>query len=208
MVSSLVAITTAASAQVRFSVEMAGKSVGTASLTQKLQPDGGKIVELKMELKIGTQKLAIRSQNTYDAAGAPIRKFLDSNIPGGALQKQIVTTFDGRGANVVILDGGKRTTRSIPLVDTAPRKNGSEFWFLRDRPQSGAAIKCYTFNMDRLAWELQTFVYRGKKSVPLGGKSVIAHEISTDGDRPSKAYVDDSGLPILIESGPTVLKRI
>ena len=195
-------------AQAKFTVEMSGKSAGTASLSQKLLPDGGKTVDLKMDLKVGSQTLSLRSQNTYDRTGTPVRKFLDANIPGGAQQRQIIATFDQQGANLVMIDGGKRSTRTIPLVATAPRSNVSEFWFLRDSPKSGESCKSYTFNMDARQWELQTVVYRGRKSIRIGGKTVSAHEIETIGDRPSKAFVDDSGLPYLIESGPTILRRV
>lgn len=195
-------------AQTKLSVEIAGKDVGTASISQKLGADGSKSVDLKMDLLVGSQRLAIRSQNSYDKLGNPIRKFMDANIPGGALQKQIIATFDSKGANVISIDGGKRTARQITIVETAPRTNFSEFWFVRDQPKPGDRVRAYVLNMDSLSWELQTTIYRGKKSIKIGGKSVVAHEIETQGDRPVKAYLDDNGLPWLIETGGTTMRRI
>lgn len=201
-------IATWASAQTKYTVEIGGKSVGTASLTQKVGADGSKSVELKMDLQVNKQKLTIRSQNTYDKLGNPTRKFMDSNIPGGLLQKQLITTFNERGASVIQIDGGKRTTREIPLVSTAPRVNPSEFWFVRDRPKAGDEVKCYIFNMDNLSWQLQRVVYRGQKSIKVGDKSVKAHEVETIGDRTAKVYVDDAGIPWLMEAGSATLKRV
>lgn len=195
-------------AQIKMSVSLQGKAVGTASLAQKLAADGSKSVDVRMDLSMGQQKLTVRSQNSYDSKGNPVRKFMDSNIPGGALQKQVIVTFDTRGANVVQIDGGKRTTRQIPLVDSAPRANLSELWFVRVQPKVGEQVRTYVFNMDKLAWELQTTVYRGKKTIKHNGKSVAAHEVETTGDRPTKAYLDEAGLPYLVELGATTLKRI
>ena len=195
-------------AQVKFTVDIGGKEAGTASLTQRIHPDGSKSVDLRLDLKIQSQKLTIRSQNSYDKFGNPIRKFMDSNIPGGSLQKQVVATFSDRGASVVQIDGGKRTTREITLVSAAPRSNPSEFWFLRDRPKVGTEIKCYQFNMDSLAWDLRRVVYHGQKSIKIGGKTVLAHEIETISDRSAKAYLDDDGLPWMMEAGAATLKRV
>jgi hypothetical protein len=204
----LVLVTSLANAQVKYRVEVSGKDVGTASLNQRLLPDGTKSVVLKLSLKSGDQPLTIRSEATYDAKGNPIRKFIDSNIPGGKLQRQTVATFDARGANVVVLDGGKRTTRQIPLVESAPRANGSEFWFLREKPAVGQECRTYVFNMDLVAWQLQTIIYKGKKTVRLNGRSIACHVIETSGERTTVAYVDDQGLPWILESGAMSLKRI
>lgn len=197
-----------ASAQVKFSVDVGGKEAGTASLTQRIGPDGSKSVDLRLDLRINSQKLTIRSQNTYDKLGNPIRKFMDSNIPGGSLQKQVIATFNETGASVVQIDGGKRTTRDITLVATAPRSNPSEFWFLRDRPKEGDEVKCYLFNMDSLSWDLRRVVYRGQKSIKVGTRTVLAHEIETIGDRSAKAFLDDDGLPWLMEAGAATLRRL
>jgi hypothetical protein len=194
--------------QTKYSVEMGGKMVGSASLSQKISGDGAKTVDLKMDLKLTSQKLSIRSQNTYDKQGQPIRKFMDANIPGGALQRQLVATFDERGANVVQMDGGKRTTRQIPLVGAAPRSDASEYWFIRDLPKPGEKVRTYTFNMDLLAWQLQTTVYRGRKIIKVNGKSIEAHEVEIIGDRPSKAFLDEKGVPWIVESGSTILRRV
>lgn len=197
-----------ADAQVRMSVEMSGKPVGSAAITQQIKPDGGKSVELRMELTGAGRKMTIRSQNTYDKDGLPLRKFMESIIPGGKMQKQIIATFDKDGANLVILDGEKRQTKKAPLVESAPRKNLSEFWFLRDKPKVGDKVEGYVLNMDTMAWELQTVVYQGLQTITVGGKAIKAHAVETTGSRKATAYLDDKGLPWLIEAGSMTMKRI
>ena len=197
-----------AQAQIKMSVETSGHPVGTASITQQIKPDGSKLVELRMDLTSGGQKLTLRSQNTFDHDGLPTRKFMESIIPGGKLQRQVITSFDKEGANIVILDGGQRQTKKVPLVAGAPRANVSEFWFLRDKPKPGDKCETYVFNTDTLAWDLQTVVYKGEKTIQVGGKPQKAHEVETTGARKATAYLDDKGLPWLIEAGATTMKRI
>jgi len=195
-------------AQIKMSVEMSGHPVGTASLSQQIRADGGKSVDLRMDLTTGGQKLTVRSQNTFDKAGLPTRKFLESIIPGGKLQRQIIVSFDAEGASIVILDGGNRQTKKAPLISNAPRANASEFWFLRDKPKPGDKCESYVFNTDTMAWDLQTVVYKGEKTIQVGGKPQRAHEVETTGVRKATAYLDDKGLPWLIEAGATTMKRI
>jgi len=197
-----------ASAQVKMSVEMSGHPVGTASLTQAIKADGSKSVELRMDLISGGQKLTLRSQNTYERTGLPIRKFMESIVPGGKMQKQVIASFDKDGANLVILDGGQRQTKKIALTENAPRANGSEFWLIRDKPKVGDKVDSYVFNMDTMAWDLQSVVYKGQKTIQIGGKPVKVHEIETTGPRKATAYLDDKGLPWLIEAGATTMRRI
>ncbi|MCC7229183.1 MAG: hypothetical protein IT203_02240 [Fimbriimonadaceae bacterium] len=194
-----------AAAQIKMSLQVGGKGVGTVSMSQKINPDGSKTVELKIEFH---KQLTLRSQNLYDKSGMPVRKFMESIIPGGKLQKQTVATFDKLGANLVLLDGGQRKTRSIPLVETAPRANASELWFVRNQPAAGTQVKVYLFNMDTLAWDLQTIVYRGRQNLKVGKQDVSAHVVETLGERTSIAYLDERGMPWRIESGATVMQRM
>ena len=194
--------------QTKFEAFADGRKIGTASFVQKIGVDGSKSVDVRMDLAIGDQKLSLRTQNVYDAKGVPTRKFMDVNIPGGKLQKQVVATFDKNGANIVQIDGGKRVTRQIPLVETAPRENASEFWLVRDKPKVGDSVRTYIFNMDAMAWQLQTVHFRGEKSIKVGNRSVVAYLIETEGERPSKAYLDEKGVPWLIETATTTLKRV
>jgi len=195
-------------AQVKMSIEVGGKVLGTASVTQQVKSDGSKFLEYRMDWTSGQTKMTLRSQNTYDKEGAPIRKFMEAIIPGGKMQRQIVATFDKEGANLVILDGGDRKTKQVPLTQTAPRKNKSEFWFLRDKPKVGDKVDSYVFNMDSLQWELQTATFKGTKSIEIGGKKILAHEVETTGNRKATAFLDDHGLPWLIESGSMTMRRI
>lgn len=194
--------TTATLAQTRLSVTVSGHPAGYATVNQRLQPDGSKIVELRMELASGDRKVKLTTEARYDAKGNPLRKFQEAIIAGGALNKQVIVTFGKDGANVVILDGGKRTMKNVSLAATAPRITLSEFWFIRDMPKPGQAEQAYQFNPDSLSWELVKTEYRGPKTLKIDGRSVPVHEVvSKRGDKETTAYLDEQGLPVLIDQG-------
>jgi hypothetical protein len=206
---SLVLLSVAAQAQVKLSLTIGGKTAGTAVLSQHLNADGGKSVELRMEILVTGKKAHLSSQATYDSRGNPVRKFLETIVPGGQVQRQIIATFDAAGANVVVKTGDGRVTKKFPLVATAPRDSSSEFWFLRDKPKPGQSVKAYTFNTDTLEWELTQTTYVGLKAINIRGAKMQAHEIDTEqGDRHVVSYLDEKGLPLVVDDGTIRMERI
>jgi hypothetical protein len=201
--------TTLCQAQVKLALTIGGKKAGTASLSQKLNADGSKLVELHIDMLAGGQKARLTSQSSYDAKGNPTRKFLQAIVPGGKVQRQTVVTFDAEGANVVVLTGDARQTKKVPLVETAPRALASEFWFVRDKPKPGDKAKGYGFNADTLAWDLVETTYLGLRTVNVGGKKISAHMLESDqGGRRVFSFLDDKGLPWLIDDGRIKMERI
>jgi hypothetical protein len=193
---------------VPFRVWVGNVASGSASLIQKGQPGGGKLVELRVDLRMSSQSIDLRSQNTYDAKGNPIRKFQEVATVGVPGKKQTVVTFDAAGANVVILDGGKRSTKSVALVKGANRADVSQFWFFRDKPKPGTGFKVYQFNLDRLTWDLAMITYIGPKVVMISKRKVQTHEIRVDLEgRILKVFVDDGGLPVILDDGRIKLER-
>lgn len=198
-----------AGAQAHLAVTLSGHPAGYATLSQKVQKDGVKVVELRMELSSQDQKVRLSSEASYDAKGLPVRKFQEIVSASGSLNKQVVVTFDKAGANVVILDGGKRSTKAVSLVSTAPRASLSEFWFIRDKPKQGHIEQAYQFNIDTLAWELVRTEYRGKRTLKIENHTVSVHEVySKRGDKETTAYLDDQGLPVLVDQGNIKMVKI
>jgi hypothetical protein len=205
----LAALSAASSAQVKLALTIGGKIAGTAVLSQHLNADGGKSVELRMEILSGGKKAHLSSQATYDSKGNPVRKFLETIVPGGQVQRQTITSFDDDGANAVVRTGDGRITKKVPLVSTAPRQCLSEFWFLRDKPKAGDAVKAYTFDPDKLEWSITETVYAGLKTIEFKGKKTQVHEVDTQqGDRRVVSYLDDKGLPWIIDDGTIRMERV
>ena len=114
-----------------------------------------------MEIKHHADTGPVRPEATYDAKGAPNRKFQATLVPSQKRRRHVVVTFNKEGASVVADLNGKRTTKKISLPATAQRDDASEFWFLRDQPKKGEVAKAYNFDIETLSWELVTTTYEG-----------------------------------------------
>lgn len=194
-----------ASAQAKYQVWVAGKKAGTATLTQKLMPDGTKSVNLSMDLKSDTLTATLRSESSYTSKGVPIRKFQETLVPSQKIRRTIVVTFNDEGANAVVDLNGKRTTKRVPLPNTANKADLSEFWFLRDKPKVGAEVKAYTFDLESLSWEMIVTTYVGVVDATIGGKKVKANKTESE---KGKAFIDDAGVPLRLELESAALERI
>jgi hypothetical protein len=195
-------------AQTHLALTNKGKPVGFATLSQHVEKDGGKVVELRMEFSSGGTKVKITSEARYDAKGMPTRKFQQAIVPG-SLSKQVIATFAKDGAHVTLLDGDKRTVKSVAAPAGAALANLSEFWFLRDQPKPGQVEESYQFNTDSLEWEQVKTEFRGKKTLKIENRSVSVYEVVTKrGSKESTAYVDDGGLPVLIDLGEVKMVKI
>jgi hypothetical protein len=193
-------------AQVRLYVTLGGKRVGQAVASQKILPDGSKLVQLSMNLAgPGGSTVTLRQESTYSPKGAPIRKFHESLKSSPRERRQVTVTFGKGGAQVVEEVGGKRNLTNVPLVASAPIEANSEFWFIRDKPKPGATDKYYHFNVSKMEWELLTTTYGGVKTILIGGKKVKAHEVKSS---QGVAYVDDKGLPYQLQLGQIKLERV
>ncbi len=193
------------SGQVKLTLQMPGWPPGSASFSQKVLPDGSKLVQLNLEMKDPAgRSVRVRSESSYDSKGSPIRKFLESIVDKPRDRRQVVVTFDEEGAHVVEEKGGKRTTKHLPLAKAAPRENPSEFWFLRDRPKPGAKAQYYRFDIDSMSWVLTTTTYVGPKTVAVGRSKLSGHLIQDDR---AQVVLDDKGLPLRMEVGNAVFTR-
>src|ERR1044071_1763946 len=109
------------SAQVRMFVNLNGKHIGQAVATQKLLPNGGKTVQLSMNLAGPNGKtVSVRMETAFDSKGSPIRKFEETITAKPHGRKTVTVTFDKAGAHVVRDENGKRSTQEVPLVAGAP----------------------------------------------------------------------------------------
>jgi hypothetical protein len=120
-------------------------------------------------------------------------------------RQQITVTFDAKGAHVLVDDGGKRSTKDVPLIEAAPRANLSEFWFIRDTPKLDQTVKFYHFDVSKLDWEVREATYKGRAGVVIEGKAITGHKVvGTSGT----TFIDDHGIPIKIEAPTVTFERI
>ena len=197
MLSSLfVAIILQSANSAKLVISADGKPAGTVSISQKILPDGSKLVQSVIELNASAKHiLKIRLESSYSSKGIPQRKSMESTLDGKR-RRLVLATFTAKGAEVVIDEGGTRKTKSIPLADAAPRENMAEFWFIRDRPKAGDSVRAYNFDLDKFSWELTTTTYLGL--------SKEGHMVKNNN---SESTLDDHGLPIRIVTETATFKR-
>jgi hypothetical protein len=185
--------------QMRFSVSQGGRALGEATMTQRVLASGGKAVELRVELSAPGRKVTVRQQSEYDAHGAPMRMSQEV-LDGERRLSGTTATFDEEGAHIVVDEGGSRKTRQAKLVASAPRRDASEFWFLRDHPEPGTTLKVFRLDLERQEWVLAEVAYTGRKLVKLATTQLRARQVTMRvGDRTVTTSYDDRGLPMLIE---------
>lgn len=200
------ALSPGALGQVKLSVIADGRRAGEASYSHKLMPDGGKLVQLTVTLQSPDGKAVnLRSETKYDAKGIAERMFHESLADKGRTRRQVTVTFDADGAVAVEEVGGKRQTKRVPLVKTAPLENPSQFWFLRGAPKLGDRVRYYHFDVGSLSWELNMSAYLGPKEVTIAGKKLKGHQIQ---ENRSVAVVDDKGMLISIDLGGVRMERV
>ncbi len=194
--------------QVTLKITQPGGATGQAKVSQHIASDGGKLVELNMDLVVGGRRITVHQQSKFDRHGAPLRKVLDLNDEATHRSRQVIVSFDPAGANLVFERGGGRRPRSVTLAPSAPRENASEFWFVRDKPAPGAKVRCYVFDLDSLEWVLTDTTFVGKRPVKIGVKTIVCNHVSVKyPNKTVEADLDDSGLPVRVVSPDTKMER-
>ncbi|MBI5707578.1 MAG: hypothetical protein HZC36_11390 [Armatimonadetes bacterium] len=193
-------------AQAKYTIKVNGKAVGTASLTQTLLPGGEKVVQSRVEMASGANaKVFVTGNSRYDSRGNPLRQFIETITVGPASRRQVTATFDATGAHAIVDESGVRKVVDVPLVDTAPRADPTQFWALRTPPKAGTRVQFYRFDAVLLKWNLTTAIYVGQKEVAYGKAKIKVHVINDDR---AVTWVDERGLPVRIELDGSLLERI
>jgi hypothetical protein len=199
-------LATLSSAQVQMDVIVSGRKAGKATLSQRRNPQGYKIVNLGMVLDNAENTITIRSESTYDPKGAPIRMFQESVVAGkDHHRREVIVSFDSDGANVVLLGNGDRVLKHVSAPASPTREDASEFWFLRDTPEVGSASTAVRFNLDSLTWDTVNTVFRGVRPMTIGNHRVTANITESE---QGKAFMDSNGLPLRLELTSATMERV
>ncbi len=178
---------------------------GSARVTNQIQEDGSKYVQLSMTMRQkGGQDVSVLQESSYDAKGSPVRKLQVITFPGGGGKQTFVATFDEKGASIKVDAGGKTVTDSVPYPSGKSVRVVSEFWFIRDKPAPGAISTYWRFDIGTRTWVETKATYHGKRQLKIGAKVHACHLI-TVGD--AKAYMDDKGDPLRLEQRGSVMER-
>lgn len=194
------------SAQIRMEVTRNGKAIGMVVVTEKFTAQG-KTLELLMDLRSQQGQVAIRRQSSFSAQGMPTRKFME--IAAGPAKRQWIATFSSGKASMVVIEGGRRTVREIPLAAGASMADPSEFWFRPTVPRVGAVVRTFSLDLETQTWSPLTVTYAGRQQVTIRGKSIEVHRVvSRQGERTVESLHDLEGRPVRIDDGAIRLLRI
>ncbi|MBL8067096.1 MAG: hypothetical protein JNM28_01485 [Armatimonadetes bacterium] len=177
---------------------VAGNLKGSATLVNKVLPDGSKYVRLGMLLKESAgREVSVLQESTYDKEGKPVRMLQRTSLKGNSATQSIVVTFDESGANVKVDQGGKTVNDLVAYPSGKSIAALPEFWFIRDQVASGGQRNYSRFDIGSQTWKEINCTYLGTREVTWAGKTVKAHYV-TMGD--AKAYLDESGDPYVVET--------
>lgn len=179
-------------AQACYRVLKGRETIGTARLTQKLLPDGGKTVELVISLDMSGGPTEVRTRSVFKASGALLRTVSSVTPSGQPPLTEVIADFERTGAHVVKRLKGQPSVIDVPLPLGASTAAPYEFWFLRDQPKEGERCATYTFEPNQLRWEATTVTYVGRTR---NGRLV---RMERSGRRTETVF-DAKGLPVSVE---------
>jgi len=135
----------------------------------------------------------------FDRSGATRSR--TAEIHQGGKTYVLKATFKGTEAKVAITAEGKNESRTIASTSKASAADVTNWWFTTGaKPKVGTKAKYQIFNIIRGVWQDVDAQYIGDKPVKVGGRTVVAHLVTENGaDGLSKMYLDDKGLPLVIE---------
>lgn len=185
-------------------VEMAGNPASiVASVHQRPVPDGGKFLEMRLDMKRDKVSTTVRRQSTFDAKMRCVR-IVQEVVDAKGERNSTVVTLSESGAQVVHMGRSPRKSIFVPVAKGAPLAAKSEFWFWKLHPKIGEQCAYYAFDSEASEWKLTQATYEG--DVDLAG--VKCHKVSIQqGDRTTLSWMDDEGMPVRIESEGAVFRR-
>ncbi len=177
------------------------KKVGTAKIAIKITQDGGKRADSKIQLQLNGKTLDMHSTQVWAFSGKPTLKINQIFDDKGVEVDR--NRMDFKATEVVITHTvkDKPSKKSVPIDPKAEIRDFGEFWFIRDEPIQGKAVKYMMFDSSAQAWQSTTTTYQGSETKSIGGKSMKVHHVSQQiGQRKLEIWLDDGGIPMLTES--------
>jgi hypothetical protein len=187
----------------KMDITIDGQKVGTASVSEKITEDGGKLSDLRMELSSGGKTVVISETAKFDQDGRPLAKTLLQTGLGPKIDRK--ANFAGGVAKVTMTVDGLPQTKSYAAPAGSDIRAQSELWFLKTQPKPGAKVKYFRFDIKELKWVEEATTYVGPGNLKIGGKDAHAHLVKSGAGR---AWVDDEGSLLRLEAGKLVMQAV
>lgn len=176
---------------------------GVATVTNKLNESGGKLVTLEMKLNQGGKTALVTQESDYAPNGRPIRKLQRTRQSGGGLDQTILAVFNKSTVKVTVTNSGKSNSFDVKMPASGLEAK-YELWFLKSKPPVGGVNSFQHFDISRQRWVPTKAQYLGMADVTASGKAYKAHKVKM-GD--TTAYLDSKGDPVKVIQGQTTMER-
>jgi hypothetical protein len=117
---------------------------------------------------------------------------LQVTVSGGSRASR-TATFDDQGASFTV---GAAAPAPVPLPEGRTAAAANEFWFLRDAPIQGEAVRYVRFDLSTGQWKDSVARYVGPREIVVRGTVRKSRRIVVDG---VVSDVDEQGLPWRVE---------
>jgi hypothetical protein len=206
---SLVGLSQRVLASIDLTISEAGKKIGSARYEALLLPSHGRQTTLVMRFTVGARAGTVVSESeAVDSLGRQLEASFKVQR-GSNLYLQATATFARNGdASVKVTAGGRTRSRTLPAPKTTSRRDLSEFWFLKRTPPVGTWVRYEHLTLATMKWEPVRTTFVGRKSVSMHGRSVLANKMTQSvADATEVFWLDDEGMPLVIETDKTRLER-
>jgi hypothetical protein len=190
--------------QVRLVIKSAGQISGSVTVSQRLLPDGKKLVAMTTSMTSETKRtVTVLQESVYSPSGRPVRMLQRTSIKGSGTVLLVQADFGAKNVQVSIETGGRKESNLAPYPQgSVDAKN--EFWLLRDKPAPGTKHVYSRFDIGTRSWIPTTAVFVGPAKASVGSRQVPAFLVTLNG---IKTFCDSQGLPLRMESPSLLLER-
>lgn len=185
-----------------------GKSIGGGTATRTISPDKTAMTQVRLDLMQGGVPITIDGTTHYDSKCRPMNATI--NIKQGGQSAVFTVTYYNGGVKVrAVIQGQSHPIEKNVVwaskLDTADTTNR---WFLSVQPKPGETVAYQGFDTLKGRWHDIKITYVGKSTITIDKRKVSANMLRRQADgKTSTEYVDEKGMPLLIDDGTMKLER-
>lgn len=172
---------------------------GEANYTFSVDKTGSKDLNIKMTF---SQNVTVTLDAKYDSKNVWKIKTLDAVAGSKAVHLEAINA--GTGAQIELPGPNGPVKKVLEPPPDLSIADPTLSWWRGVIPEKGKTYSFAYFDLERQAWVKETAVYSGDVTKTVQGTDYQTHEITetAGGGTPSKQYVDDHGVPVIIDGMP------
>jgi len=172
----------------QYDVFVNGKNVGSAEVSQSVQPNGN--IQGSFIIRLNKPTPGTFSAVTLqDRTGRMLRKTMITKTPANSAGLDFVY---GQTVKVDVSGNGKHITKILSIPKGASLQNQSTLWFLTTTPHRGANCDYMDVSSTDMKWRKVHASYPGDEKLAWKGKSIMTHKVIFSD---STSWIDSRGYP-------------